>query len=203
MTPPGQWSKFAEIVSAADANTLDEDVLMFFVLGQAMLDASIACWDAKRYYDSVRPVTLIRWAYKGQDITAWGGPGSTRPKKMKGENWLPYQRPTVPSPAFPEFCLRPQHLQRRRRGLHRQPARQRHDHAQLHRFPPTACGSTRRCPPPRSCCSWPSLSAAADAAGMSRRHGGIHFEQGDLKGRALGRQVAQAVLAKYATLRLK
>ena len=37
---------------------------------------------------------------------------------------------------------------------------------------------------------WPTLSSAADQAGLSRRYGGIHFQQGDLDARALGRQVA-------------
>jgi hypothetical protein len=35
--------------------------------------------------------------------------------------------------------------------------------------------------------SWPTFSAAADQAGRSRRYGGIHFRDGDLTGRALGR----------------
>jgi hypothetical protein len=34
--------------------------------------------------------------------------------------------------------------------------------------------------------SWPTFSGAADQAGRSRRYGGIHFEDGDLVGRALG-----------------
>jgi hypothetical protein len=37
--------------------------------------------------------------------------------------------------------------------------------------------------------SWPTFSAAADEAGLSRRYGGIHFEDGDLEGRKLGRAV--------------
>jgi hypothetical protein len=40
---------------------------------------------------------------------------------------------------------------------------------------------------------WATLSDAADEAGMSRRLGGIHFEQADLDARAGGRLVgAQA-----------
>ena len=31
---------------------------------------------------------------------------------------------------------------------------------------------------------------AADQAGLSRRYGGIHFEAGDVMGRAMGRRVA-------------
>ena len=40
---------------------------------------------------------------------------------------------------------------------------------------------------------WPTFSAAADEAGLSRRYGGIHFRSGDLNGRALGRAVAEQV----------
>ena len=42
---------------------------------------------------------------------------------------------------------------------------------------------------------WPYLSSAADEAGLSRRYGGIHFQQGDLDGRTLGQQVATKVLS--------
>ena len=36
---------------------------------------------------------------------------------------------------------------------------------------------------------WPTFSAAANEAGMSRRYGGIHFESGDMHGRSLGAAV--------------
>jgi len=39
--------------------------------------------------------------------------------------------------------------------------------------------------------SWATFSQAADQAGISRRYGGIHFEDGDLDGRRAGRMVAQ------------
>jgi hypothetical protein len=44
-----------------------------------------------------------------------------------------------------------------------------------------------------------SFTDAADQAGVSRRYGGIHFEDGDLKGRTLGHQVGTAVWAKAVT----
>ena len=40
---------------------------------------------------------------------------------------------------------------------------------------------------------WDTFSAAADQAGLSRRYGGIHFEQGDLVGRGIGRAVGARV----------
>jgi hypothetical protein len=40
---------------------------------------------------------------------------------------------------------------------------------------------------------WDTFTEAANQAGISRRYGGIHFEAGDLVGRATGRMVgAQA-----------
>lgn len=44
--------------------------------------------------------------------------------------------------------------------------------------------------------SWPTFSAAADEAGLSRRYGGIHFADGDMEGRKLGRAVGAQAWAK-------
>jgi hypothetical protein len=66
--PPGHWAMLAQFVSARDHHTLDDDVKMFFVLSNAIFDAGIAAWDAKRTYDSVRPVTAILVLYKGKTI---------------------------------------------------------------------------------------------------------------------------------------
>jgi hypothetical protein len=57
--PPGHWDLFGQYVSARDNHSLDDDVKMFFALTNAIFDAGIAAWDAKRAFDSVRPVTAI------------------------------------------------------------------------------------------------------------------------------------------------
>ena len=88
--PPGHWVLFAQFVSARDHHTLDDDVKMFFALSNAMFDAGIAAWDAKRTYDSVRPVTAISLLYKGKKIRSWGGPGKGT-IEMDGSQWIPYQ----------------------------------------------------------------------------------------------------------------
>jgi len=44
--------------------------------------------------------------------------------------------------------------------------------------------------------SWPTFSAAAAEAGISRQYGSIHFNQGDQDGRVLGKNVATVVGAK-------
>lgn len=70
VSPPGQWMQIAEQVSVNDFNTLDRDVKLFFGAAQAVLDASIAAWAAKRFYDTVRPITAIRYFFANQTIRA-------------------------------------------------------------------------------------------------------------------------------------
>jgi hypothetical protein len=48
--------------------------------------------------------------------------------------------------------------------------------------------------------TWNTFTDAANEAGISRRYGGIHFEPGDLVGRAMGRLVANQVWAKAKRL---
>src|SRR5262249_41957742 len=43
-TAAGHWMRFAQIVSARDHHTIDDDAKMFFALGNALLDTSIATW---------------------------------------------------------------------------------------------------------------------------------------------------------------
>jgi hypothetical protein len=44
--------------------------------------------------------------------------------------------------------------------------------------------------------SWATFSEAANQAGVSRRYGGIHFEQGDLDARATGRIASRVAWEK-------
>jgi hypothetical protein len=90
-TPPGHWNLFAQWVSRRDHHSLDEDAKVLFALNSALLDAAITAWDAKRQWNSVRPITAVRWLKKGQLVQAWGGPFQGT-KTIRGEDWLPYQR---------------------------------------------------------------------------------------------------------------
>lgn len=190
--PPGHWCLFAQYVSQRDNHDLDADVKMFFALTNANFDASIACWDAKRVYDSVRPVTAIHYLFADNDVRAWAGPYKGT-RRIKGRDWTPYQAPTVVTPPFPEylsghstFSAAGAEILRRFTGSDRfgasytQPARS-------SRVEPLTT------PANDLTLTWRTFSHAADEAGISRRYGGIHFEQGDLDGRAMGRAVgAQA-----------
>jgi hypothetical protein len=194
-TPAGHWNLFAQLVSRRDDHTLDQDVKLFFALNNALLDASIAVWDCKRGYDSARPITAIRFLNKGKRILAWAGPyqGS---RIINGEDWLPYQQATFITPPFPEYVSGHSTFSAASAQILQSfTASDRFGHVVV--LPP---GSSRIEPgsTPRKAIAlqWQTFSEAADEAGMSRRYGGIHFEDGDLQGRELGRKVGTLVWAK-------
>ena len=198
VTPAGMWTQTAQIVSARDGNTLDDDVKMYFALGQAVLDAGIACWDAKRAFDSVRPITAVRYYLRGRTIRSWGGPGLGA-VTMKGENWKPYQRAIRPSPNFPEFPSGHSTFSAASAAV--LAGLRGSDKIDLSFvFPARAVPFDPTVPARDVVQTFSTLSAAADAAGFSRRLGGIHFQRGDLAGRAIGRQVGALVLARCQQL---
>jgi hypothetical protein len=59
-TPPGHWNSIAQIIAAAQGNTLEENARLFALLNIAMADAAICAWDAKYTFHFWRPVTAIR-----------------------------------------------------------------------------------------------------------------------------------------------
>jgi hypothetical protein len=61
-TPPGHWNSIAQILAAAQGNTLEENARLFALLNIAMADAAICAWDAKYTFHFWRPVTAIAFA---------------------------------------------------------------------------------------------------------------------------------------------
>jgi hypothetical protein len=191
--PPGHWAVFAQAISRQRRHSLDDDVKLFFTLGNALMDAGIAAWAWKYKYDYVRPITGIREHHRGQVIQGWLGPYKGF-GPIRGENWLPYQEAHVVTPPFPEYISG--HSTFSAAG-----ARVLATFTGSDKFGASVtvrAGTSRiepRTPdhpgtPARDVTlAWPSFSAAADEAGWSRRYGGIHFASGDLHGRALGREV--------------
>ena len=197
--PPGHWCLFAEFVSRRDHHSLSQDVKMFFGLTNAIFDASIAAWDTKRFYDSVRPVSAIQNLYKGKQVFAYSIPDH-QAKMIDGATWQPYHAATVVTPPFPEYysghsifsaagaevlkiftgsdtfggsVTLPAHSSRVEPGL---------------------------VPATDLTLSWQTFSDAADEAGISRRYGGIHFVQGDLDARFRGRLIADQAWRKALLL---
>lgn len=80
-TPPGHWNLLANTVADDPRfekrfggtgpllSALEWDVKTYFAVNAAVHDAAIACWGAKRKYDGVRPITMIRYmGKKGQSF---------------------------------------------------------------------------------------------------------------------------------------
>lgn len=184
--PPGHFNLFGQLVSARDHHSLDDDVKMFFALTNAVFDAGIAVWDAKAYYDYCRPITAIRYFYHGQKINAWAGPGLGT-QSIDGEAWKPYQPSYFATPPFAEYTSG--HSAFSSAGAE---VLKRFTGSDAFEFSYTyAQGSTKAEPgyaPTRSTTlTIHSFSEAADQAAMSRRYGGIHFRQGDVRSREMGR----------------
>jgi hypothetical protein len=166
-------------------------VKLFFALANGLLDASIAVWDAKRHYDSVRPVTVIRFLFAGQPIRAWAGPYQGT-RLIQGEHWQSY----IGTPPFAEFVSGHSTFSAASAEILRSFTGSDRLEAQV--VVPAGASAIEPGLVPRTdvTLSWQTFSEAADEAGFSRRYGGIHFESGDLEGRSLGRRIGALVWQK-------
>jgi hypothetical protein len=193
-TPPGHWCLIAAFISRRDGHSLEQDVMLFFALANALMDASIAVWEAKVFYDYVRPVTAIQFLFKGLPVRAWAGPFMGT-RLIPGDTWQPY----IPTPPFAEYVSGHSTFSAAGAEILRAFTEADYFGAQV-TFP---AGSSLIEPglTPHADVTlvWPTFSEAADEAGLSRRYGGIHFEAGDLEARAMGRQIGALVWARANT----
>jgi hypothetical protein len=198
--PPGHWDLFAQFVSRRDHHGahrqgVDADVKLFFVLTNAIFDASICCWDNKCAFDSIRPITAIRYLFGGQQVLAWGG-RYRGTRLIDGADWFPYQALTFPTPPFPEYSSGHSTFSAAGAEILRLFTESDDFGASATFEAGSSKFETGAVPASDLTLYWATFSDAANQAGLSRRYGGIHFEQGDLDGRAAGRRVAQVAWAK-------
>lgn len=210
-TPPGHWNLLAHGISWRDHHTLDEDVKLYFVLNAALFDAGIAAWDAKREYDCVRPITAIHTLYAGQMVEAWGGPDQGT-QVIRGETWMPYQPLTFVTPAFAEYVSGHSTFSAAAAAVLTlfTGSNQFYDGTTLlnadsnHDGVPDLLGQhivlahshlIEHSPTQPIVLQWATFQDAANEAGISRRYGGIHFQDGDLRGRMMGDQIGQNAFA--------
>jgi hypothetical protein len=198
--PPGHWDLFAQFVSRRDhhgaqSHGIEQDVKLFFALTNAIADAGCCAWDNKRTFNSVRPITALRTLFRGQAVRAWAGP-FLGTKTIDGAAWFPYQPTTFPTPPFPEYSSGHSNFSAAGAEILKL-------FTGSDRFGGStvlAAGSSRvepgTVPSNDVTLSWATFADAADQAGISRRYGGIHFEQGDLDARSTGRVAARTVWDK-------
>jgi Vanadium chloroperoxidase N-terminal domain len=198
VTPPGHWNQFARWVARRDANTVDEDARMFFALNNALLDASISAWDGKCTWDSIRPISAVRWLQRGKIIQAWGGPYKG-PSYIKGEDWIPYRPPNDPAPPFAEYASGHSTFS----GAAAEVLTGFTGRGNFEMTVTIAAGSSRvepgAVPAKPITLKWTNFRYAAEQAGLSRQYGGVHFEHGDKDAREAGSRVGKNAWAKALT----
>jgi len=202
--PPGTWMSFGQFVSARDEHTLDDDVKLFFGLGNAVFDAGIATWEAKTFYNYARPVRTVRALGElgligefdselgGYTIEAWQPGEGTQ--TILATDYLTYQTPGGdPSPPFAEYTSGHSAFSSAGAEVLRQFTGSDKFGADVSFEPGESRFEPGVTPEETITLSWNTFTEAADEGGVSRLYGGIHFEDGDLNGRVLGRQVGNTV----------
>jgi hypothetical protein len=198
--PPGHWNLFAQLVARRDRfddseRDLDQAVKLFFALTNAIFDAGICAWDDKCAFASVRPITAIRYLFQGRKVRAWGGPEQGT-KVINGEDWFPYQTRTFPTPPFPEYSSGHSNFSAAGAEILRLFTGSDRFGGEVTIPAGSSPVEPGIVPAGDVTLAWDTFSDAADQAGLSRRYGGIHFEQGDLDARLTGRLAARRAWAK-------
>ncbi|MBV8458529.1 MAG: vanadium-dependent haloperoxidase [Acetobacteraceae bacterium] len=119
-SPAPHLMELTKYISDVNDLRLDDDVKLFWLVSNTLLDVSIATWDAKYAYDYIRPITAIH-RLGNQAITAWkprsfpaalaySTPGLINAANAQASvpagigqepaaDWEPY----LPTPAFPSY----------------------------------------------------------------------------------------------------
>jgi hypothetical protein len=228
-TPPGHWNVLANGVSDSAQferrlggsgpvlAPLEWDVKLYLALNGALHDAAIACWEVKRLYTTARPISLVRWTNDNAGLPllagvtephpvqvfafSWGTDGAGVTWRDPGY-WVPYQRATFVTPAFPGYVSGHSTFSRAAAevltdftGTPFFPGGLGEFVAPMGTFLQFESG-----PSVTVRLQWATYQDAADQAGQSRIWGGIHIEPDDLQGRRIGHAVglgAAALARRY------
>lgn len=190
----GHWFVFSQHVSVRDQHTLDQDVKMYFLVEAAAMDAFIACWESKMYYDFARPYSLVHDYYQNKIIKLWKGPGKGF-TKGKGKEWRPYSPDTFLCPPFPSYVSGHSTVSAACAESLRLFTGSDQFGDEVKRVPglltePDNIGDTVTL-------KFPTFTQTAEMAGISRVLGGYHIQSDNIEGLKLGRKVAGMAWKKY------
>jgi len=163
------WNEITQTASQAHNLKTAESARLFALLNFSLADGVIAFYDAKYTYNFWRPVTAIRAA--GTD---------DNPETLANPGWLPEVGKTAPDPSYPgaHAVISDAAAEVLRSFFGR-------DRFDLDVTSEVLPGVVR---------SFPSFSAAAEEATLSRIFAGQHFRFDLTTGNRLGRDVADSVV---------
>lgn len=190
----GHWLVFAQAVSRRDKHTLDEDVKMYFLNQVVAMDAFIASWESKMYYDFARPYALVHHYYKDKTIKGWGGP-EVGWIEMKGQDWRPYSPASFLCPPFPSYTSGHSTVS----GACGEALRLYTGSDEFGEEVELVAGALTH---PNNLgdtviLHFPTFTEAAEMAGQSRVLGGYHIQADNVAGLQLGRDVATHIYNNF------
>ena len=190
----GHWLVLAQLLSEKRDHSLEEDVKMYFLNQITAMDAFIASWDTKMYYDYARPYALVHEYYKDKMIYGWKGYEEGW-GKLKGSEWRPYSPDLFLCPPFPSYVSGHSTVS----GACAEALKLYTGSDDFDVTIPFVAGSYTE-----KESEWkdielyfPTLSSAAEMAGISRVLGGYHIQEDNIEGLILGRKVANQAYNFY------
>ena len=226
-TPPGHWNSVANEISDSpglarriggrgpEVDRLEWDVKLYLALNGAVHDAAVAAWGLKGHYDSVRPISMIR--YLGERnllpnvpglverrtgetyIHAWAGfpedpaTQASGVRWVRAIDWVPYQLPTFVTPAFAGYVSGHSTFSRSAAEVLTGFTGSSYFPGGLYEVPiPRGALKIEEGPSRDLTLQWATYYDAADSAGQSRLYMGIHVPPDDFAGRRVGSQCGKA-----------
>lgn len=207
--PPGTWMEFGRYASELYDNTRQEDVRMFFGIGQALLSASVASWGLKTETDYTRPLTAIQELSRlellrdddpnteGVQLRAYNR-ATQQTDLITGVDWETYQTPgNSYSPPFAEFTSGHSTFSSAAGKLIELITGREDFGASV-----TTTSLIEQDKPGLEpvTLSWDTWQDAWLESGDSRIFGGIHFDDGNKQGVLNGERIGEAVFAQVSSL---
>ena len=207
--PPGTWVEFGRYASELYDNTRQEDVRMFFGIGQALFSASVASWGLKAEKDYTRPLTAIRelsrlGLLRDEDPIIGGVQVESYDRNtqatgiINGKDWKTYQTfGNFFSPPFTEYVSGHSTFSSAAGRVIDLITGRSDFGGSVTTKSLIEAGKPDN---PDVTLTWETWRDAWTESGISRIYGGIHFDQGNENGLILGERIGDAVFAKVSEL---
>lgn len=223
--PPGHMFHIA--MGAAEKQGLNtfDTVKLYFLVGAALNDAGVGAWASKLKFDFTRPLQMIQCGFRGNRIQAWQGPymgiGT-----IEASKWQPYQAETFVTPGFSGYVSGHSTFSAAAAGAlinffgtseYLAPKCIKYEEGSslfegrinkgeknyvegMTDVPNQGPHTTGYVPATDVVLCWETFEEAAEDAGISRLHGGIHIIADHIDGNEMGFKIASIVYEKAKKL---